>query len=92
MCGKKRGRRSKGDTWWLNKDMKEAVLRKKEAVSRNMEAHKAICLNRTEENKWRFKSMKNKASKGVSTAIGEKAKETNTELQNCPNGMLRLVK
>ena len=27
VCGKKRGRRSKGDTWWWNEEVKEAVSR-----------------------------------------------------------------
>ena len=43
VCGKKRGR-SKGDTWWWNED-------KKEADSRQKDAHKAMYLNSTEENK-----------------------------------------
>ena len=46
VCGKKRGSRNKGDTWWWNEGVKEAVSRKKEA-------HKAICQNSTEENKRR---------------------------------------
>ena len=66
---KKRGR-SKGDTWWWNEDVKEAVSRKKEA-------HKAMCQNSAEENKWRHKSMKNKA---LSKAMREKAEEALTEL------------
>ena len=61
---KKRGRRSKGDTLWWNEDIKEAVSRKKDA-------HKAMCQNNTEENKIKYKSMKNKAKKAVSKAIGE---------------------
>ena len=56
MCGKKRGGRSKGDTWWSNEEVKEAVSRKKDA-------HKAMCQNSTEGNKRRYKSMKNKAKK-----------------------------
>ena len=36
--------------------------------------------------------MKNKANKAVSKAMREKAEEVHTELQNCPNGMLRLAK
>ena len=40
------GRRSKGDTWWLDEEVKEAVLRKKDAC-------KAMCQNSTEENKRR---------------------------------------
>ena len=42
----------------------------KEAVSRKKEAHKAMCKNSTEENKRRYKSMKNKA---VPKAMREKA-------------------
>ena len=30
VCGKKRGRRSKRDTWWRNEGVKEAFSRKKE--------------------------------------------------------------
>ena len=36
--------------------------------------------------------MKNKANKAVTQAMREKAEEALSELQNCPNGMLRLVK
>ena len=57
-CVGKEGRKSKGDTWWWNKAVKEAVSRKKDA-------HKAMCQNSTEENKRRYKSMKNKAKKSV---------------------------
>ena len=71
VCGKKRGRRSKGDTWWWNKEVKEAVSRKKEA-------HKAMCQNSSEENKRRYKSMKNKAKKAVFKAVREKADEALT--------------
>ena len=31
VCGKKMGRRSKGDTWWWNEEVNEAVSRKKDA-------------------------------------------------------------
>ena len=62
----KRGRRSKGDTWWWNEEVKEAVSRKKEA-------HKAMCQNITEENKRRCIIMINKA---VSIEMSEKAEET----------------
>ena len=48
--------RSKGDTWWWNEEVKEAVSMKKDA-------HNAMCQNDTEENKRRYKSMTNKAKK-----------------------------
>ena len=49
VCGKKRWRRSKGDTWWWNEDVKEPVTRKKEA-------HKAMCQNNNQENDRRYKA------------------------------------
>ena len=36
VCGKKWGRRCKGDTWWWNEEVKEAVSWKKDA-------HKTMC-------------------------------------------------
>ena len=36
VCGKKRGRRSKGYTWWWNEEVKEALSGQKEA-------HKVMC-------------------------------------------------
>ena len=73
VCEKKRGRRSKGYTWWWNEEVMGAVSRKKEA-------HKAMCQNSTEENKRRYESMKNKAKIAVSKATREKAEEALTEL------------
>ena len=83
VCGMKRVR-SKGGTWWLNEELKEAVLVMKEA-------HTAMCQNSTEDNKRRYKRMKNKGKKAVAEAMREKAEDVLTELQNCPNWMLRLV-
>ena len=37
----------------------------KEAISRKKDAHKAMCRNSNEENKKRYKSMKNEAKKAV---------------------------
>ena len=47
-----------------------------------------MCKNGTEENKRRYKSMKNKAKKSLT----EKTEEALTELQNCSYVMLRLVR
>ena len=66
--------------------MMESISRK---IETKKEAHKAMCQNSTEDNKRMYKSMKNKA---VLKAMREKAEEAFTELQNCPNWMLRLVK
>ena len=67
VCG-----RSRGDTGWWNEE--------NEAATRKKEAHKAMCLNRTEENKRRHKSMKNKAKETVAKAMREKVEEALTEL------------
>ena len=53
----------------------------KEAPSRKKDAHKAMSRNSTEENKRRYKSMKNKAKKAVSKAMREKAEKVFNELQ-----------
>ena len=63
----------------------------KEAVSGNEDAHKAMCQDNTQKNKRRYEGMKNEAKKAVSKATREKAVEVLAELQNCPNGMHRLV-
>ena len=59
-----------------------------EAVSRKKDAHKAMHQNSTAENKRRYESMKNKASKAVSKAMREKAEEALAVLKNCQNGIL----
>ena len=52
VCGKTKGRRDQGDTWWWNKDVKEAIARKKDA-------HKEMCKSGSEANKARYLNMKN---------------------------------
>ena len=74
VCGKKRVRRSNGDTRWWNEEVKQAVSRKKDA-------HKAMCQNSTEENKRRYKSIKNKSKKTVSKVMREEAEEALAEFR-----------
>ena len=50
-----------------------------------------MCSNCTEGNKNRHKSIKNKAKKPASKTIREKTEEVHTKLENCSNGMPRLV-
>ena len=56
VCEKKIVKRSKGDTWWWNEEMKEALSWKKDV-------DKAMCLNSTGENKRRYKGIENRAKK-----------------------------
>ena len=56
VCGKKRGRTSKGDKWWWTDEVKVAITRRKDT-------YKGMCQNSTKENKNRYISIKNKAKK-----------------------------
>ena len=46
VCGKKKGRRDQGDTWWWNEDVKKSIARKKDA-------HKEMCKSGTKADKAR---------------------------------------
>ena len=83
-CGKKKGRRDQGDTWWWNKDVKEAIARKKDA-------HKEMCKSRTEANNSRYKNMKNQEKKVVTKAMNEAAEGEQRELSEHPNKVFKLV-
>ena len=85
VCGKTKGRRDQGDTWWWNKDVKEAIARKKDA-------HKEMCKSGTEANKARYKNMKNRAKKVVTKAMKEAAEQELRELSEHPNKVFKLVK
>ncbi|XP_077862555.1 uncharacterized protein LOC144344497 [Saccoglossus kowalevskii] len=50
VCGKKKGRRGRGDTGWWNEEVKEAIARKKDA-------YKKMRKSGTEENKVRYKRL-----------------------------------
>ena len=56
----------------------------KDAASRRKDGHKTMCQNSTEENKRRYKSIKNESKK----AVREKAEEANAELKNSQMGHL----
>ena len=82
ICGKTKGKRDQGDTWRWNKDVKEAIARKKNA-------HKKMCKTGTEANKARYKNMKNRAKKVFAKALKEVAER---ELIEHPNKVFKLVK
>ena len=48
VCGKKRGRKDRGNTWWWNVEVKDAITRKKAAYTE-------LCKCRSEENKTRYR-------------------------------------
>ena len=83
--GTKKGRRDQGDTWWWNKDVTEAIARKKDA-------HKEMLKSGTEANKARYKNMKNRAKKVVAKAMNEAAERELRGLSEHPNKVFKLVK
>ena len=66
VCGKKKGSRSHGDTWWWNEEVKKAIQQKKVA-------YKQMCENRSEENKAKYKNIKNRTKKMVANSIRKEA-------------------
>ena len=52
VCGKTKGWRNHGNTWWWNEEVKEAIQQKKVA-------YKKMCKNQSLENKARYKNIKN---------------------------------
>ena len=72
VCGKKREKRRKGDIWWWNEKVMEAISRKKDA-------HKVMCWSSADENKIRYKSMKNQLEKVIIKAMTLKAVVVLTE-------------
>ncbi|XP_068739418.1 uncharacterized protein [Montipora capricornis] len=84
VCGKKKGRRDQGGTWWWNEDVKEAIARKKDT-------RKDMCKSGTEANKARYKNMKNRAKKVVAKAMKEAAERELRELSEHPNKVFKLV-
>ena len=51
VCGKKKRRKNDGYAWWWNEDVKEAIQQKKVTYK--------MCKNRSEENKAKYKNIKN---------------------------------
>ena len=84
-CGKTKGRRDRGDTWWWNEEVKEAIARKKDA-------RKEMLKNVTEESKAKYKNMKNRAKKVVARAMREEAKKELRDLEESPNRVYGMIK
>ena len=85
VCGKKKGRRSNhGDIWWLNEEVKKAIQQKKVA-------YKKMCENRSEDNKARYKNIRNRTKKVDANSMRKEAKKELTKLNEKPNNIFTLV-
>jgi len=85
VCGRKIRRRDQGDTWWWNKDVKEAILNKKAA-------YKELCKNDNGNNKAIYKKMKKQAKNVIRKAMRKEAELQMEGLRSDPNKIFRLVK
>ena len=85
LCGKTKGRRDQGNTWWWNKQVKEAIDRKKKAF-------KTWCKNRSAENKSNYRKARNRTRKVVAKAMKQAAEEEMKVLYNKSNDVFKLVK
>ena len=85
LCGKTKGRRDQVNTWWWNKQVKEAIDRKKNAF-------KTWCKNRSAENKSNYRKARNRTRKVVAKAMKQAAEEEMKVLYNKSNDVFKLVK
>ena len=83
-CGKKKGRRNHGDTWWWDEEVKKAI-------QLNKVAHKKMCKNRLKENKAKYMNIKNQTKKMVANSMKKELEEELTKLNKKPNNIFTLV-
>jgi len=62
LCEKMLVRRDRGNTWWWNEGVKDALARKKKA-------DKELCNIGSKENKLKYKKTRNETKKAVATAM-----------------------
>ena len=84
VCGKKKGRKNHGDTWWWNEEVKEATQQKKVAYK--------MCKNRSEENRAKYKYIKNRTKKVVANFMRKETEKELAKLNKNPNNIFTLVK
>ena len=72
VCGKKKGRKNHGDTWWWNEEVREAI-------QQNKVAYKKMSKNRSEENKAKYKNIKNQTKKVVVNSMRKEAEKKLTK-------------
>ena len=85
VCGRKRGRRDRGDAWWWNEEVKDAIARKKAAF-------KKMCKNKTDENQLAYKKTRNQAKKAVARAMKQQAEQELNDLFKTSSEVFKFVK
>ena len=85
LCGKTKARGDRGNTWWWNEQVKNAIDRKKKAF-------KLWCTNRSAENKNKYTKARNETKKVIAKAMRQEAEEEMNVLCIKPNDVFKLVK
>ena len=83
ICVERRKGEEIRETWWWNKQVKEAIDRKKKAF-------KTWCKNRSAENKSNYRKARNRTRKVVAKAMKQAAEEEMKVLYNKSNDIFKL--
>ena len=74
-----------GYAWWWSEEVKKAIQQKKAA-------YRKIYKNRSEENKAKYKNIKNRTNKVVANSMRREAEKELTKLNQKSNNIFTLVK
>ena len=85
LCGKTKGRGDRGNTWWWNEQVRDAIDRKKKAF-------KLWCMNRSMESKNNYRKARNATKKVIAKAMKQEAEEDISMLCSKPNDVFKFVK
>ena len=85
MCGKKKSRRDRRDTWWWNEEVKDTAAGKKVAF-------KKLCRFPLEENTTTYKRLRNQTRKFVARAMRVEANEELNDLYQNSNSVFYFLR
>ena len=80
VCRKKKARRDQGDMWWWNEEAKDTIARKKAAFEE-------LCRFPSEENKTKYKRIRNETRKTVARAMRMEANQVLNNLYQKSNSV-----
>ena len=75
---------TRGNTWWWNEQVKDAIDRKKKAF-------KLSCTNRSAESKYKYRKARNETKKVIAKAIKQGAGEEMNVLSTKPGEWSKMV-
>ena len=85
LCGKTKEKGDRGNTWWWNEQVRDAIDRKKKTC-------KLWCTNRSMESKNNYRKARNETKKVIAKAMKQEAEEEMSVLCIKPNDVFKFVK